>query len=59
MTRLEKLNNELRKCNLEINKLYERQKKLEDEKKLEEQREILKLLKAKNLTLEDLKKLLD
>lgn len=59
MTKLEKLNNELKKCEAELNRLYEKKKQLENEKTIEENKEIQKLLKQKNITLEDLKQLLN
>lgn len=59
MTKLEKLNNELKKCEAELNRLYEKKKQLENEKMIEENKEIQKLLKQKNITFEDLKQLLN
>lgn len=58
MTKLEKLNNELRKIELEIEKLKEKKVLLENKILIEEQSEISKLLKSKNLTYFDLKELL-
>lgn len=59
MTRLEKLKNELSRCEAEIQKQNQKQKEIEEKIKLEEQREIQKFLKEKHLGLEELKSLLE
>lgn len=59
MTKLEKLKNELHKCEAEMQNLELKKKRIQDEITLEEQRELKKMMKKKNLNFDDLMKLLD
>lgn len=59
MTKLEKLNNELKRIDLEMEKLKEKKIAIENKIMLEEQSEISKLLKANNLNYNDLKSIIE
>lgn len=59
MTKLEKLKKELSKNSMEIKKLEERKINLENEIQLEEQKELQKIMKSKNLTFEELVKIIN
>lgn len=59
MTKLEKLKKELSKNLVEIKKLEERKTDLENEIQLEEQKELQKIMKLKNLTFEELVKIIN
>lgn len=59
MTKLEKLKAELKKCESEIEKLNAKKIELKDKIMLEEQSIILKKMKDKNLSFDEVMSLLD
>lgn len=59
MTKIEKLKKELNKNLMEIKRLEERKINLENEIQLEEQKELQKIMKSKNLTFEELVKIIN
>lgn len=59
MTKIEKLKKELSKNLMEIKRLEERKINLENEIQLEEQKELQKIMKSKNLTFEELVKIIN
>lgn len=59
MTKIEKLENELKRCEAEIQNLYKKKKELEEKIKLEEQSAIFKMMKDRKMSFKDLERLLN
>ncbi|CDE22277.1 unknown [Amedibacillus dolichus CAG:375] len=57
--KIEKLYEELKRCDLEITKLEQKKTQIKDKIKIEEQRLLEKRMKERNLSFEDLLKLID